>query len=92
MNCSEPSLKEGWTKDRRGSAMPDVSRPAIWLVELQQLALDWHAAWRTRCLYWRLLRLSDQQLRTRDLSRPRVLEVARLSLRQIVDEQRKTRE
>jgi hypothetical protein len=92
MNCSKQRLKEGWTEGRRGSAMPDVYRPAVWPVELQQLALDWYAAWSKRCLYWCLLRLSDQQLRTRDLSRPRVMAMARLPLRQVVAERRKTRE
>lgn len=68
--------------------MPKFYMPAMWPVELQQAVMDWLRAWRKRRVYQRLLRLSDRQLRLRDLSRPRVMEKARVPLRQIVAEQR----
>lgn len=77
--------------DRREPAMPDVYLPAMWPVGLQQIITDWYKAWRKRCLYRRLLTLSDRQLRSRDLSRPRLRERAALPLRQIVAEQRRRR-
>ncbi|MCQ4320211.1 hypothetical protein [Stutzerimonas stutzeri] len=62
--------------------------PAMWPIGLQELALDWFAAWRRRRLDRRLLTLSDRQLRMRDWSRPRLMEQAQASLRQLVEEQR----
>ncbi|MCJ0974956.1 hypothetical protein MST27_16400 [Pseudomonas sp. PS1] len=73
---------------RQEPSMPEVYMPAMWPVEFQQKALDWVKAWRWRRLYRRLLRLSDRQLRMRDLSRPLLQNKARMPLRQIVAEQR----
>ena len=69
-------------------AVPEFYMPAMWPVELQQLLSDWFGAWRKRRLYRCLLRLSDQQLDRRDLSRSRLVEKERMPLRQIVAEQR----
>ncbi len=80
--------KRSVADERDRPAMPAFYMPAMWPVELQQLLTDWFAAWRKRRLYRRLLRLSDQQLRRRDLSRSQLTEKERLSLRQIVAQQR----
>lgn len=69
-------------------AMPEFYMPAMWPVELQRLLTDWFAAWRKRRLYRRLLRLSDQQLRRRDLSRSQLVEKEGMPLRRIVAQQR----
>ncbi len=85
MKSSEKRLRDELEK-RRGPAMPDVYLPAMWPVELQQALIDRFIAWRTRRLYRRLLRLSDRELRMRDLSRPRLLEKAHMPLRQMMAE------
>ena len=72
-------------------AIPEFYMPAMWPIGIQQLLVDWFTAWRKRQLYRRLLRLSDRQLRRRDLSRPRIIEKAERPLRQIVVEQRSQR-
>lgn len=74
--------------DRDRPAVPEFYMPAMWPVELQQLLTDWFVAWRKRRLYRCLLRLNDQQLDRRDLSRSQLLERERRPLRQIVAEQR----
>lgn len=80
--------KRSVADDRDRSVMPEFYMPAMWPVELQQLLTDWFMAWRKRRLYRCLLRLSDQQLSRRDLSRPRLVERERMPLRQVVVEQR----
>lgn len=77
--------------DPSRSAMPEFYMPAMWPIGFQQAVVDWFLAWRERQLYRRLLRLSDRQLRRRDLSRPRVSEKANVPLRQIVAERRSQR-
>lgn len=88
MKCSDRQLTDAPKGPRQQPARPDVYMPAMWPIGLQALALDWFAAWRKRRLYRRLLTLSDRQLRMRDLSRPRLMEKAQASLRQLVEEQR----
>ncbi|MCQ4258410.1 hypothetical protein [Stutzerimonas stutzeri] len=88
MKCSEQQMRKESAHGHRGPAMPDLYLPAMWPIELQEWALEWFKAWRKRCLYRRLLRLSDRQLRMRDLSRPRLMEKAGAPLRQLVAEQR----
>ncbi|WP_415845455.1 hypothetical protein ACMYUJ_02030 [Stutzerimonas zhaodongensis] len=68
--------------------LPDFYMPAMWPIELQEAAVEWFKVWRKRRLYRRLLRLSDRQLRARDLSRPRLMEKAYMPLRQLLAEQR----
>ena len=91
MNRAEEQLKLERAERRREPFMPDVYLPAMWPVEMHELALDWFKAWRKRRLYQRLLSLSDRQLRLRDLSRPLLLAKASTPLRQIVQEQRNGR-
>ncbi len=79
------------TKDPDRPVMPAFYMPAMWPVHLQQWLVDWFVAWRKRRLYRRLLRLTDRQLRRRDLSRPRIIEKVRLPLRQVIAEQRSQR-
>ncbi len=91
MNCTEEQLKRDRSAGTQEPSIPDVYLPAMWPVEMHALALDWFKAWRKRRLYRRLLRLSDRQLRLRDLSRPLLLAKASTPLRQIVQEQRNGR-
>ncbi|MEL7558292.1 hypothetical protein [Stutzerimonas chloritidismutans] len=91
MNCTEEQWKRDRSAGTRAPSEPDVYLPAMWPVEMQGLALDWFKAWRKRRLYRRLLRLSDRQLRLRDLSRPLLLAKALMPLRQMVREQRNLR-
>ncbi|WP_313085296.1 hypothetical protein [Pseudomonas sp.] len=84
-------LNDERAKDRREPVIPDYYLPAMWPIGLQTAVVDWFRAWRTRRLYRRLLRLSDRQLRMRDLSRPRLLEKAHMPLRQLRREQRQAR-
>ena len=91
MKCSEQHRRDELDDDRRSPPMPDLYLPAMWPVDLQESALAWFKAWRKRCLYRRLLRLDDRQLRMRDLSRPRLMEKADTPLRQLVAEKRNLR-
>ena len=91
MNCTEEQLKRDRSAGIKEPSIPNVYLPAMWPVEMQGLALDWFKAWRKRRLYRRLLRLSDRQLRLRDLSRPLLLAKALMPLRQMVREQRNLR-
>jgi hypothetical protein len=91
MKCSEQQMRTVTGEGRRGQGIPDVYLPAMWPINLQERAFEWFTAWRKRCLYRRLLRLSDRQLRMRDLSRPRLMEKACTPLRQLVAEQRQLR-
>jgi hypothetical protein len=88
MRHSEREQQRDRFEDQGRPEMPDFYMPAMWPVELQQAVIDWFVAWRKRRLYQRLLRLSDRQLRGRDLSRPRLIEKLRMPLRQLVEEQR----
>ena len=88
MRHSERQQQFDKVDDRPRPAMPDFYMPAMWPFELQQMVIDWFVAWRKRRLYKRLLRLSDRQLRMRDLSRPRLLEKLQMPLRQLIEEQR----
>lgn len=86
--------KRQQTCKARGSdrpALPELYMPATWPIGLQQRIVDWFVAWRKRRLYQRLLRLTDRQLRQRDLSRARIVEKAERPLRQVIAEQRRQR-
>ncbi len=71
--------------------IPDVYMPAMWPLGLQRSLRDWYRAWRQRSRYRQLLRLDDAELAKRDLSRQRLLERARLPLRQLVEGRRRKR-
>lgn len=88
MKCSEKRTENELLDCRPRPAMPDFYMPAMWPLDLQEQAIEWFKVWRKRCLYRRLLRLSDRQLRARDLSRPRLMEKAYMPLRQLMAEQR----
>ena len=79
------------TKHSDRPVMPAFYMPAMWPVDLQHRLVDWFVAWRKRQLYRRLLRLTDWQLRQRDLSRARIREKADLPLRQVIAERRRQR-
>jgi hypothetical protein len=86
MHHSERQQQCNRAENQERLAMPDFYMPAMWPVELQQALVDRFIAWRNRRLYRRLLRLSDRELRMRDLSRPRLIEKARMPLHKMVAE------
>jgi hypothetical protein len=86
MHHSERQQQCNKVENQRRLAVPDFYMPAMWPVELQQALIDRLVAWRNRRLYRRLLRLSDRELRMRDLSRPRLIEKASMPLRKMVAE------
>ncbi|WP_199270073.1 hypothetical protein [Stutzerimonas stutzeri] len=92
MRHSERQQQRSGGNDQDRPPMPDLYMPAMWPVELQQALVDWFIAWRKRRLYRHLLGLSDRQLRMRDLSRPQLIEKVQMPLRQLVAEQRGSRE
>lgn len=79
------------TRNSDRPVLPELYMPATWPVGLQQRIVDWVVAWRKRRLYQLLLRLTDRQLRQRDLSRARIVEKAERPLRQVIAEQRRER-